>query len=56
MLAYDLRNGLDALVDQGPREGKPSTIVDFTGDEPRLIREGDEGFSQFLRKTLWKGL
>jgi len=56
MLALDLQNGLDALLDQGPREGKPSTIVDFTGDPPRLIREGDPLFSQFLRKTLWKGL
>lgn len=55
-LANDLIEGLDALLDQGPREGKPSTIVDFTGDEPRLIREGDPVFSQFLRKTLWKGL
>jgi len=56
MLARDLLDSLDALLDQGPREGKPSTIVDFTGDEPRLIREGDSGFSQFLRKTLRKGL
>jgi tRNA threonylcarbamoyl adenosine modification protein (Sua5/YciO/YrdC/YwlC family) len=56
MLAPDLQNRLDALLDQGPREGKPSTIVDFTGDQPRLIREGDPLFAQFLRKTLWKGL
>lgn len=55
-LANDLRNGLDALLDQGTREGKPSTIVDLTGAEPRLIREGDPAFSQFLRKTLWKAL
>jgi len=56
MLGSDLQNALDALLDQGPREGKPSTIVDFTGSDPRLIREGDSGFSQFLRKSLWKGL
>lgn len=55
-LANDLQNGLDALLDQGPREGKPSTIVDFTGDEPKLIREGDPAFAQFLRKTLRKAL
>ena len=55
-LANDLQNDLDALLDQGPREAKPSTIVDFTGDEPRFIREGDPVFSQFLRKTLWKAL
>jgi L-threonylcarbamoyladenylate synthase len=56
LLADDLQNGLDALLDQGPREGKPSTIVDFTADEPRVIREGDPAFSQFLRKTLRKAL
>jgi L-threonylcarbamoyladenylate synthase len=56
MLAPDLLNGLDALLDQGLREGKASTIVDFTGDVPRFVREGDPLFAQFLRKTLWKGL
>lgn len=56
MLADDLRDALDALLDAGPREGQPSTIVDFTGEEPRFVREGDPGFSQFLRKTLRKEL
>jgi L-threonylcarbamoyladenylate synthase len=56
MLAGDLLERLDALLDAGPREGQPSTIVDFTGEEPRMVREGDPGFSQFLRKRLWKGL
>jgi tRNA threonylcarbamoyl adenosine modification protein (Sua5/YciO/YrdC/YwlC family) len=56
MLASDLLDGLDAVLDAGPREGQPSTIVDFTGDEPRIVREGDPGFSQFLRKTLRKPL
>jgi L-threonylcarbamoyladenylate synthase len=55
-LAGDLQDGLDCLLDQGPREGHPSAIVDLTGAEPRLIREGEKGFSQFLRKTLWKDL
>lgn len=56
LLAADLLEGLDALLDAGPREGQPSTIVDVTGDEPRMVREGDPGFAQFLRKRLWKGL
>jgi len=56
MLAQDLFEGLDAVLAAGPREGQPSTIVDFSGDEPRFIREGDPDFSQFLRKTLWKAL
>jgi tRNA threonylcarbamoyl adenosine modification protein (Sua5/YciO/YrdC/YwlC family) len=56
MLATDLLESLDALLDAGLREGQPSTIVDFTGEEPRVVREGDPGFSQFLRKRLWKEL
>jgi tRNA A37 threonylcarbamoyladenosine synthetase subunit TsaC/SUA5/YrdC len=56
MLANDLLEGLDALLDAGPREGQPSTIVDFTGHDPRVVREGDPDFSQFLRKTLRKAL
>jgi tRNA threonylcarbamoyl adenosine modification protein (Sua5/YciO/YrdC/YwlC family) len=56
MLAPDLFEALDAVLDAGPREGQPSTIVDFTGEEPRIVREGDPGFSQFLRKRLWKAL
>jgi len=56
MLASDLRDAVDAVLDAGPREGQPSTIVDFTGNAPRMVREGDPGFSQILRKTLWKGL
>jgi L-threonylcarbamoyladenylate synthase len=56
MLAYDLLEALDALLDAGLREGQPSTIVDFTGDEPSVVREGNPAFAQFLRKRLWKGL
>jgi L-threonylcarbamoyladenylate synthase len=56
MLAQDLFEALDAVLDAGLREGQPSTIVDFTGDKPRIVREGDPGFSQFLRKRLWKAL
>jgi L-threonylcarbamoyladenylate synthase len=56
MLATDLLEALDVVLDAGPRDGKPSTIVDFTGDEPRIVREGDPSFSQFLRKRLWKAL
>jgi tRNA threonylcarbamoyl adenosine modification protein (Sua5/YciO/YrdC/YwlC family) len=51
-----MKNWLDALLDQGIHDGKPSTIVDFTGSEPRMVREGDSGFTQILRKSLWKDL
>lgn len=56
LISRDLRASIDGVVDAGVREGKPSTIVDFTGDEPRLIREGEAFFTQKLWKTLRKSL
>ncbi|MEO6258841.1 MAG: L-threonylcarbamoyladenylate synthase [Thermoanaerobaculia bacterium] len=55
-LPDNLQSALDAIVDGGVREAKASAIVDFTGAQPRLIREGDPGFTQKLRKTLRKSL
>jgi tRNA threonylcarbamoyl adenosine modification protein (Sua5/YciO/YrdC/YwlC family) len=47
-----LQTRLDALLDQGACDGKPSTIADFTSSEPTIVREGDPHFAQILRKTL----
>lgn len=55
-LARHLQESLDSVVDGGRREGKPSAIMDFSGSEPRFIREGDPAFTQKLRKTLRKWL
>lgn len=55
-LPADLRAALDGVLDEGPREAKASAIVDFTEAEPRLVREGDRGFTQKLRKSLRKSL
>ncbi|HEX6177838.1 MAG TPA: L-threonylcarbamoyladenylate synthase [Thermoanaerobaculia bacterium] len=55
-LSSDLQRRIDALFDAGPLEGKPSTIVDFTKNEPRLIREGEPRFTQKVWKTLRKSL
>jgi len=52
----ELQNRLDLLVDIGVFEGEPSMIVDFTGDEPRLIRQGASSFAQKVWKTLRKSL
>lgn len=43
---------IDIALDGGLVEGEPSTIVDFTGDQPQILREGDPLFAQNLRKTL----
>ena len=55
-LAMELQNALAGIVDRGQYSGEPSTIVDFTGDEPHLIREGDHAFTQKVWKTLRKSL
>jgi len=55
-LSPELLREINAIVDAGRREGKASAIVDFTGTEPRFIREGEPRFTQMLRKTLMKNL
>lgn len=35
-----LRSRCAAVVDAGELPGTPSTVIDFTGDEPRVVREG----------------
>lgn len=56
LLARELHEALDGVVDAGPLSGKPSTIVDFTADQAKLIREGDSAFSQKVWKRLRKSL
>jgi L-threonylcarbamoyladenylate synthase len=36
----ELRERVAAIVDAGPLPGTPSTVLDFTGPEPRVVREG----------------
>jgi L-threonylcarbamoyladenylate synthase len=36
----EIRGGVGALVDGGELPGTPSTVLDLTGDEPRVLREG----------------
>jgi tRNA threonylcarbamoyl adenosine modification protein (Sua5/YciO/YrdC/YwlC family) len=36
----ELRQEVAAIVDGGELPGAPSTVVDFTGPEPRVLREG----------------
>lgn len=35
-----LRAGCGAVLDGGPLPGVPSTVIDLTGKEPRILREG----------------
>lgn len=36
----ELREKAGALVDGGPLPGTPSTVIDLTGPEPKVLREG----------------
>ena len=54
--ARDLQDQVDAIVDAGARAGEPSAILDLTGPEPRLVREGEKSFTQNVWKTLRKSL
>jgi L-threonylcarbamoyladenylate synthase len=36
----DIRSGAAAVVDGGELPGTPSTVIDLTGSEPRILREG----------------
>ncbi len=36
----EIRSACAAVVDGGELPGTPSTVIDFTGPEPRLVREG----------------
>ena len=36
----EIRAGVAATIDSGELPGTPSTVLDFTGGEPRVVREG----------------
>lgn len=55
-LAPEVTAKLDGVFDAGVLTGEPSTIVDFTGGEPRIVREGHKGFTQKVWKMLRKSL
>ena len=55
-MSRELQSSLDAVVDEGPREGEPSTIVDFTVAPPKVIRDGETFFTQKVWKTLRNSL
>jgi L-threonylcarbamoyladenylate synthase len=56
LLPKHFLEALDGIVDAGTTSGAPSAIFDFSGDEPRLIRAGEDLFTQKVWKTLRKCL
>jgi L-threonylcarbamoyladenylate synthase len=52
-----IRDGCGAELDAGPLPGTASTVVDLTGDEPRVLREGavPEGrVLALVRSVAWR--
>ena len=45
----EIRAAVDAIVDVGPLPGTPSTVIDFTGAEPVVLREGAVSTAEALR-------
>jgi tRNA A37 threonylcarbamoyladenosine synthetase subunit TsaC/SUA5/YrdC len=48
MIYEKYRDIVDIVVDSGPGGNIPTTVVDCTGDEPVIIREGKGNLSDFL--------
>jgi L-threonylcarbamoyladenylate synthase len=47
----DLRAGAAAVVDGGALAGTPSTVIDFTGSEPKVVRAGAAPPEQALARA-----
>jgi L-threonylcarbamoyladenylate synthase len=44
-------DGVAAVLDAGELPGTPSTVLDLTGDEPRVLREGAVPAAEALRRV-----
>jgi L-threonylcarbamoyladenylate synthase len=47
----ELRSAVAAVVDGGDLPGVPSTILDFSGREPRVLREGAASGAEAIERT-----
>ncbi len=48
----EIRAGAAAVVDGGELPGTPSTVLDLTGDEPQVLREGAVPAEEALERAL----
>jgi L-threonylcarbamoyladenylate synthase len=46
----EIRTGAGAVVDGGELPGSPSTVIDLTGPDPRILREGALPAAEALRR------
>jgi L-threonylcarbamoyladenylate synthase len=54
-VAVELRAGAAAIVDGGELPGTPSTVLDLTGPEPQVLREGAVPAAEALERALAAG-
>jgi L-threonylcarbamoyladenylate synthase len=47
----EIRGGVAATIDGGELPGTPSTVLDFTGDEPKVVREGAVPATEALERA-----
>ncbi len=47
----ELRGKVAAVVDGGELPGTPSTVLDFSGPEPRVVREGSAAAAEALERV-----
>ena len=47
----EILDGVGAVVDGGELPGTPSTVIDLTGDEPRVLREGAVPAGEVLERV-----
>jgi L-threonylcarbamoyladenylate synthase len=48
----ELRDAAAVVIDGGDLPGSPSTVIDFTGDEPRVLREGAASGAEAIERAL----
>jgi L-threonylcarbamoyladenylate synthase len=48
----ELRQAASVAIDGGVLPGTPSTVLDFTGEEPRVLREGAASGSEAIERAL----
>jgi L-threonylcarbamoyladenylate synthase len=47
----EIRAAVGAVVDAGELPGTPSTVIDFTGAEPRVLREGAVAAAEVIERV-----
>jgi L-threonylcarbamoyladenylate synthase len=47
----ELRDRVAAVVDAGTLPGTPSTVIDFSGREPRVVREGAASSAEAIERA-----